>query len=98
MERIAGRAAEWEGGMLGRKPDESLAHVTMATQNLFIFLSHMLRSFHSIVDSVNTVTSKSRLREELGYSLVIYSSFNASGAHRRLLLAVCVSRCVSVSW
>lgn len=23
MERIAGRAAEWEGGMLGRKPDQS---------------------------------------------------------------------------
>lgn len=41
MERIAGRAAEWEWGMLGRKPDERLVNVTMATQNsLSLSLTH----------------------------------------------------------
>lgn len=41
MERIAGRAAEWEGGMLGRKPDERLVNVTMATQkSLSLSLTH----------------------------------------------------------
>lgn len=72
MERIAGRAAEWEGGMLGRKPDQSLVSITMATEMSSLSLTHA----HSA--PVHTWQRQVRL----GETRSAFGPVSCSGAHK----------------